>query len=106
LLLATGRVPVHLVAWATGAAPLPFLARAPLPHDADGFVRVGPTREVEGRDGLFAAGDCASLAHAPWVRKAGVYAVREGPVLDANLRARLAGGRLRAYRPQRDFLTL
>jgi selenide,water dikinase len=51
-------------------------------------------------------GDCAALEHAPWVPKAGVYAVRQGPVLEHNLRARLAGARLRAYRPQRDFLAL
>ena len=35
-----------------------------------------------------------------------MYAVREGPVLDANLRARLAGRPLRRYRPQHDFLSL
>jgi selenide,water dikinase len=106
VLLDTGRLPADLVVWATGAAPLPFLSQAPLPLDADGFVRVRPTLQVEGHDDLFAAGDCASLADAPWVRKAGVYAVREGPVLDANLRARLDGTRFRRYRPQRDFLSL
>ena len=95
-----------LVVWATGAAPLPFPCGPGLPLDASGFVRVERTLEVAGCRDLFAVGDCASLPFAPWVRKAGVYAVREGPALDANLRARLCGGRLRAYRPQRDFLTL
>jgi selenide,water dikinase len=32
--------------------------------------------------------------------------VRQGPILDKNLRARLAGEALRRYRPQRDFLAL
>jgi selenide,water dikinase len=100
------RLPADLVVWATGAAPLPFPSGPRLPLDAEGFVRVDPTLEVDGCRDLFAAGDCASLSFAPWVRKAGVYAVREGAVLDANLRARLRGGRPRAYRPQRDFLTL
>ncbi len=100
------RLPADLVMWATGAAPLPFPCGPGLPFDAEGFVRVGPTLEVEGCRDLFAVGDCASLRTAGWVRKAGVYAVREGPVLDANLRACLRGGRLRAYRPQRDFLML
>ena len=99
-------LPADLVVWATGAAPLPFPRGTGLPLDDEGFVRVRPTLAVEGRDDLFAVGDCASLPFAPWVPKAGVYAVREGPVLDANLRARLRGGRLRAYAPQRDFLTL
>jgi selenide,water dikinase len=106
VLLEGERVPADLVVWATGAAPLSFLAAAPLPHDAAGFVRVRPTLQVEGHDDLFAAGDCASILTAPWVPKAGVYAVREGPVLDANLRARLAGTPLRGYRPQREFLSL
>jgi len=95
-----------LVVWATGAAPLPFPCGPGLPRDAAGFVPVRPSLEVEGCPGIFAAGDCASLPFAPWVRKAGVYAVRQGPVLDANLRAKLRGGRLRDYAPQRDFLTL
>ena len=77
-----------------------------LATDPDGFAVVRPTLQVVGCDDLFAVGDCAALPFAPWVRKAGVYAVRAGPVLDANLRARLAGGTLRAFRPQRDFLSL
>jgi selenide,water dikinase len=104
--LETARLPADLVVWATGAAPLPFLAAAPLPRDGAGFVRVRPTLQVERHDELFAAGDCAALAWAPWVRKAGVWAVREGPVLDKNLRALLAGKALRRFRPQRDALSL
>ena len=95
-----------LVVWATGAAPHPFPSGPGLPLDSGGFLRVDPQLEVEGCPDLFAAGDCAALPFAPWVRKAGVWAVRAGPVLDANLRARLQGGPLRRFRPQRDFLTL
>jgi selenide,water dikinase len=104
--LASESIAADLVVWATGAAPLPFPCGPDLPLDEHGFVRVERTLQVVQIPDLFAVGDCASLGFAPWVRKAGVYAVREGPVLDANLRARLSGGSLRAYHPQRDFLTL
>jgi selenide,water dikinase len=104
--LATEHVAADLVVWATGAAPWPWLAASPLPRDAAGFVRVDPTLRVAGRDDLFATGDCATIDGAPWVRKAGVYAVREGPVLEANLRAAVAGASLVAYRPQRHVLSL
>ena len=95
-----------LVVWATGAAPLAFPRGPGMPFDEAGFLRVDAYLRVEGYPDLFAAGDCASLGFAPWVEKAGVWAVRAGPVLDANLRAFLSGGRLRRFRPQRDFLTL
>jgi selenide,water dikinase len=100
------RVPAELAVWASGAAPTSLVASSPLPHDDAGFVRVTPTLQAIGHDDLFAAGDCASIDGAPWVRKAGVYAVREQPVLDANLRARLAGSPLRPYVPQRRILSL
>jgi selenide, water dikinase len=100
------RIAADVVVWATGAAPLPWLAESPLPHDATGFVRVRPTLEVVGHGALFAAGDCASIDGAPWVRKAGVHAVRQGPVLERNLRARVTGMALRPYRPQRHVLSL
>ncbi|HEU4427497.1 MAG TPA: selenide, water dikinase SelD, partial [Myxococcota bacterium] len=95
-----------LAIWAAGAAPVALVAKSALPKDDAGFVRVRDTLQVEGHDTLFAAGDCASLAGAPWVPKAGVYAVRQGPVLAENLRFALNGEPLRRYRPQRDFLTL
>jgi selenide,water dikinase len=98
--------PADLVVWATGAAPHRFLADSSLPLDANGFVRVDRHLEVPGHEGLFAAGDCAAQDGQPWVPRAGVYAVRQGPFLDRNLRARLRGRPLRVYTPQRDFLAL
>lgn len=98
------RLPADLAVWVTGGAALPLFRDSLLPTDPEGFVRVRPTLQVEGHDALFAVGDCARFE--PPLPKAGVYAVRQGPVLDSNLRARLRGRRLRPYRPQRDFLTL
>jgi selenide,water dikinase len=100
------RISSDLVVWATGAAAHRFMAESPLPTNDDGFVAVRSTLQVVGHDDLFAAGDCAALVDHPWVPRAGVYAVREGPFVDHNLRAHLQGGSLRSYRPQRDFLTL
>ena len=98
--------PADLVLWATGAAPSPLLAEVAAPKDVQGFLRVRDTFQCREADDLFAAGDCASLDAYGWVPKAGVYAVRAGPILDANLRARISGAALRSYRPQRDFLAL
>ena len=70
-----------------------------------GFVSVGPTLASVSDPTIFAVGDCAHLSHAPRP-KAGVYAVRQAPVLFDNLRAALTGGRPRPYRPQRDYLKL
>jgi len=107
LVLAGGeRLSCDLAIWAAGAAPVPVIRDSALPKDAAGFVLVRDTLQVEGHDALFAVGDCASLANAPWTPKAGVYAVRQGPLLADNLRFALAGEPLRRYRPQRDFLTL
>lgn len=98
-----------LTVWATGAAPHALCTDSALPLDERGFVRVRSTLQVVGHDTLFAVGDCASLDAYPWVRKAGVYAVRQGPVLERNLRASCAPSAfaaLRVYEPQRDFLSL
>jgi selenide,water dikinase len=100
------RLACDLAIWAAGAAPVALVAKSALPKDEAGFVRVQGTLQVEGHDALFAAGDCASLTEARWVPKAGVYAVRQGPLLADNLRLALSGEPLRRYRPQRDFLTL
>jgi selenide, water dikinase len=96
-----------LVIWATGAAPPPLVIDSPsLPRDGRGFVTVRPTLEVAGQSGLFGAGDCVSIVGHPRLPKAGVYAVREAPILYANLRASLSERGLRTYSPQKRFLSL
>ncbi len=71
----------------------------------DGFVTVGPTLRASD-PAIFASGDCAHMAETPRP-KAGVFAVRQAPVLFHNLRVALgAKGSMRAYRPQRDYLKL
>jgi selenide,water dikinase len=98
------RIPFDALIWATGAASQSLFAASSLPTGDRGFVRVRATLQVEAHDALFAVGDCARFE--PDLPKAGVYAVRQGPLLDRNLRAHVTGGVLHAYRPQRDFLVL
>ena len=97
-------VTADAVLWAAGAAAPAWLAQTGLARDARGFVAVDVTLRSTSHPEVFAAGDVAGFT--PPLPKSGVVAVRQGPVLDHNLRARLAGRRLRAYRPQRDTLVL
>jgi selenide,water dikinase len=101
-----GAVPCDFLVWVAGATSHGILRGSGLPTDARGFVRTRSTLQVEGHDELFAVGDCATLSEFPKTPKAGVYAVRQGPYLTANLLRRLAGEPLKSYRPQGDFLTL
>ncbi|MBS7691062.1 FAD-dependent oxidoreductase [Pseudomonas lalucatii] len=104
--LVSGEEPVwrggHLLL-ASGARALPWLAESGLACDAHGFVQIGATLQSASHPAVFAVGDCASL---PGARRSGVYAVRQGPVLAANLAAVLRGQALRRYRPQRHSLAL
>ncbi len=72
--------------------------------DAQGALRVAPTLQSVDDPTVFAAGDCAALS--PPVEKAGVFAVRQGPVLAHNLLAAATGRPLTPYEPQRQFLVL
>ena len=78
---------------------------AGLPVDAEGFIRVTERLTVEGHDDIFAAGDVIAFAPRP-LPKAGVYAVRAGPVLAENLWRASDGRPLRPFRPQHSILAL
>jgi selenide,water dikinase len=96
-------IPSDFTLSAAGAQPYAWPGNA-LPHE-NGFLRVGPSLQIDGHANLFAVGDCAHLSYAPRP-KAGVYAVRAAPILNANLRALILGGTLRKFHPQRDYLKL
>jgi selenide,water dikinase len=91
-----------LVLWATGPAPLGWLASSGLALDDAGFVRVDPALRSTSHPHVFAVGDCAALNEA----KSGVHAVRQGAILERNLRHLVAGTALEAYESQPNALLL
>ncbi|HEX5802852.1 MAG TPA: FAD-dependent oxidoreductase [Azospira sp.] len=90
---------------ATGVRPAAWLAASGLALADDGFVAVGDGQASISHAQVFAAGDVASRVDRPHA-KSGVYAVRAGPVLAANLRRALAGLPPLPYPPQRRSLYL
>ncbi|MFQ6553733.1 selenide, water dikinase SelD [Aestuariibius insulae] len=97
------QIPSTFTTGAAGARPYGWLAETGL-NLTDGYLTVNRYLETA-HDGIFAVGDCAHLSHAPRP-KAGVFAVREAPILFDNLVARLSEGTLTPYKPQSDYLKL
>jgi selenide,water dikinase len=91
--------------WVTEAGAAPWLAETGLPLTADGFIAIDETLRSIGDPQIFATGDVAAMIAHPR-EKAGVYAVRQGPPLAANLRRALAGKRPQRAVPQRGGLAL
>lgn len=90
-LLDDGRtLPAHVVLTATGVAPPPLFAASGLPVGPDGGLAVNACLHGMDHPDLFGGGDCIHFTPAPLAR-VGVHAVRQGPVLAANLAARLDG---------------
>jgi pyridine nucleotide-disulfide oxidoreductase family protein len=93
-----------LVLWATGAEAHAWQGRCSLALSERGFIRVDAHLRSCSHPEVHAVGDCAEWA--PPLPKAGVFAVRMGPVLSRNLRAALGAGSPAPYVPQRRYLAL
>jgi len=91
--------------WVTGASAIPLLRESGLKTDARGFVLVDPGLRSVSHPDVFAAGDTASLEGAA-LPKSGVYAVRQAPVLAANLKRVVRGMPMLDYVPQKASLSL
>jgi len=91
---------------ATQASAPQWFKQSGLPANADGFVKVTGKLLVENEHDLFAAGDCIHFSPSP-LKKAGVYAVRQGMVLEHNIRAFFTGkSALKSFHPKKNVLSL
>ncbi|MEM7777386.1 MAG: selenide, water dikinase SelD [Pseudomonadota bacterium] len=91
--------------WVTGAEAPDWLSASNLDTDERGFMRVDETLRSVSHPDVFGVGDCASIVgHSR--PKSGVFAVRQGPPLERNLRNLVYGRTLQHYRPQKAFLSL
>ncbi len=90
---------------ATSGRAASWLAGTGLEADNRGSIKVGETLQSVTDPKIFAAGDCAALLPVP-LPQAGVYAVRQGPVLSENLRLVATGEVPVPFKPQRNILAL
>eukprot|EP00911_Craspedida_sp_UC1_P001878 UC1_evm1s1442 len=88
----TRRIPFDECIWCTQAGAQEWLRKnSALSLDEGGFIRVTEALESVNQANIFAAGDVASLpSERP---KAGVFAVRAGPILAHNIRQAVLGRR-------------
>ncbi len=91
---------------ATSAQAPQIFNESNLPVNEKGFVKVDDQLFVQGYSNLLAAGDCCEFNNLS-LPKAGVFAVREGPILFNNIYSFISGeSKYQVYKPQKRYLTI
>ncbi|MDO9313945.1 MAG: FAD-dependent oxidoreductase [Burkholderiaceae bacterium] len=98
------RADSDLLLWATGAEAHDWQRASGLAVSEPGWIRIDRRLCSISHPEVYATGDCAAWAQP--LPKAGVFAVRMGPVLSRNLQAAVSGQTPAAYTPQRRVLSL
>lgn len=91
--------------WCLHATAQSWLQESGVQCDEKGFVLVDQYLRSISHPDIFVSGDAASFIPVS-LPKAGVYAVRQGPVLARNIAALLKHQRLSPYKPQRYYLSI
>lgn len=93
------RIPTETIVWSAGVKPTPALQRAGMPLARNGAVTVEPDMRVPGFPGIWAIGDCAAIPspNGGFYPATAQHAIREGPVLAANIAATLRGGETKPF---------
>ncbi len=93
------------VFWATGVVAPAWLRQSGFATDDHGFLLTNDLLQSPSHPNVFGAGDCVNELGHP-LPKAGVFAVRAGPVLADNLMAALEGQPLAPHLPKQRHLAL
>lgn len=89
----------------TGTKPPALFAKSGLPTDDSGGLLVNEYLQSIRHPEIFGGGDCIGFQPQP-LDRVGVYAVRQNPVLLANLESTLAGEPLKTFEPQGVYLLI
>ncbi len=94
-----------LVVLATGVRPVSLFKDSGLPVGPDNGLLVNRFLQSPAYPEIFGGGDCIYFDPMP-LPKAGVYAVRQNPILLHNVLAQLEGRRLRPFVTGKGYLTI
>ena len=101
----TDTIELDDILWVTGASAAAWIRDSGFDTDERGFLKVLPTLQATSHADVFAAGDIAAVEGYPRP-KSGVFAVRQGPPLEANIRRVVLGQTAKNFHPQNAFLSL
>jgi NADH dehydrogenase FAD-containing subunit len=90
---------------ALGVKPSPLFKTSGLPTGPDGGLLVNAYLQSTAHPDMFGGGDCIYFEPQP-LDKVGVYAVRQNPILYANLMAALDDKPLQTFDPGGDYLLI
>lgn len=93
------------ILWCTSAVGPEWASRTDMDLDKRGFVLTNQYLQSVSHPFVFATGDIGTQKDTPSA-KAGVFAVRQAPILYENIRRFLLQQPMKAYKPQKDFLSL
>jgi len=94
LLLKNGEsIETRTIVWSAGVKPSPVVAMLPIGTGRGGSIATNPDMSVPGYPGVWAIGDCAAIPdpRGGTFPPTAQHAIREGPVLAANVLATLRG---------------
>ena len=90
---------------ATGIVPPEIFSRSGMQTGPDGGLAVNEYLQAQNYPNIFGTGDGIYFSPHP-LPKAGVYAVRQGPLLYSNIIAFCRGESLEAFVPQKKYLLI
>jgi len=106
VVMASGdRHDLDIIFLALGVKPNQLFEKSGLPTGPDGGLLVNAYLQSTAHPDIFGGGDCIYFEPQP-LDKVGVYAVRENPILYANLMAALEGKPLQPFDPGGDYLLI
>ncbi len=103
---AGGEIAADLTAWVTGPEAPAIFDNSDLAVSMDGYLLVDDGLRSISDPRILAVGDCATMVNYPDTPKAGVYAVRQAPILWRSIVSSLEGTPAPLYTPQRKFLSI
>lgn len=90
---------------AIGIRPSPLFKISGVAVGSDDGMLVNGQLQSVAYPEIFGGGDCISFENQP-LKKVGVYAVRQNPILLHNLLAAMDGGPMKDFKPQKEYLLI
>jgi selenide,water dikinase len=98
-------LPYDVIFWCANAQASDWLTNCNFNLSNGGFIAVNAELQSTSHEYIFAAGDIASQENQQYP-KAGVFAVRQAPILFENLQNFILSKKLKPYKPQNTFLSI